>query len=213
MSGTREAGGAEGEGSRRRESPDPADRVGTRHPRGAAARRSAADVAAPQVGDARMQELLDWLTLREWMLVCLDLETGEKRVAVMETQQSGRLIGRAFLTNRRLISARLTSDGVYMPHCVRELASVERVVTLPAEKILLLLASPDDLDLIVRAKQPTVSAAEFERFTRLTRAAVAGLRRARDDPGSHVRSRPGGLSTSCTRSSGPTHHTATRRWP
>jgi hypothetical protein len=212
MSGTRGAGGADGEGSRRRESRDPADRVGTR-PRGAAARRSAADVATPEIGDARMQELLDWLTLREWMMVCLDLEVGEKRVAVMETQQSGRLIGRAFLTNRRLISARLTSDGVYMPHCVRALASVERVVTLPAEEIMLLLASPDDLDLIVRAKAPTVSAAEFERFAKLTRAAVAGVRRARDDAAAHVLARPGWLSTSCTRSSGPTHHTATRRRP
>jgi hypothetical protein len=126
----------------------------------------------PDIEDHRLQELLDWLTVRDWMMLCVDLEVGEKRVAVMETNQSGRVIGKAFLTDRRLISARLTTEGLYMPGYVRALASVERVVALPAEKIILLLASPHHLDLIVRARAPTVSAAEFERFTRLLRAAV-----------------------------------------
>lgn len=172
MSSTSRKGDPSAEGSRRGESRDSADCVGTRRPGGAAVRRSTACVPNESEDD-RLQELLDWLTLREWMMLCVDLEVGEKRVAVMETHQSGHVIGKAFLTDRRLINARLTTEGLYVPHYVRPLASVERVVTLPAERIMLLLASPHHLDLIVRARAPTVSAAEFERFARLSRAAVA----------------------------------------
>jgi hypothetical protein len=134
-------------------------------------------VLSREVEDDRGRELRDWLTLRDWMLLCLGLEAGEGRVGLIETQQSGQSNGKAFLTDRRLICTHLTTEGLYLPYHVRGLDSVNRVVTLPAERTMLLLASPQHLDLIIRVHAPRVM---FEQFTKLVRATVAWASRQRD---------------------------------
>jgi hypothetical protein len=126
-----------------------------------------------EVAYDRDRALLAWLNLRDWMLLCLELEVGEHQVAAMQTEESGQAPGKVFLTDRRLICTRLTAEGVYLPFHARALASVDRVVTLPAESILLLLSSPQHLDLIVRACAPKVCASEFERFAQLVRDTVS----------------------------------------
>jgi hypothetical protein len=132
-------------------------------------------VLSREVEYNRGRELRLWLAQRDWMLLCFRLDVGETHLGVMEINQSGHVFGKAFLTDRRLICTRLTAEGLYLPSHERPLASIDRVVSLPAEKILLLLTSPGLLDLILRARAAKVPEAEFERFTDLVRGAVAAI--------------------------------------
>ena len=102
--------------------------------------------------------------LQDWLMLCLNLEAGEQRVAMMETHEGGHVFGKAFLTDLRLICTRRTPHGLYVAHGVRYLANVGDVVALAAEKVILLVTGPNLVDLVVRARPRNVSAAEFELF-------------------------------------------------
>ena len=102
--------------------------------------------------------------LQDWLMLCLNLEAGEQRVAMMETHEGGHVFGKAFLTDLRLICTRRTPHGLYVAHSVRYLADVGDVVALAAEKVILLLTGPNLVDLVVRARPRKVSAPDFELF-------------------------------------------------
>jgi hypothetical protein len=102
--------------------------------------------------------------LHDWLMLCLNFEAAEQRVAMMETHEGGHVFGKAFLTDVRLICTRRTPHGLYVAHSIRYLADVGDVVALAAEKVILLVTGPNLVDLVVRARPRNVSAAEFERF-------------------------------------------------
>jgi hypothetical protein len=97
-------------------------------------------------------------------MLCVTLEDGERRVAMMETHERGHVFGKAFLTDVRLICSRRTPHGLYVAHSIRYLTNIGDVVALAAEKIILLVTGPDLVDLVVRARPRHVSTTEFERF-------------------------------------------------
>ncbi len=112
---------------------------------------------------------------RDWMLLCLKLDAGEQRVAVMETDEGGRVFGKSFLTDRRLICARRTPQGLFVAHSTRSLADATTVTAYSPEKTMVLHVDRQPTDLIVRARGRKVPTAHFERFAGMVRDRVAAV--------------------------------------
>jgi hypothetical protein len=110
---------------------------------------------------------------RDWMLVCLNFDAGEQRVAMMETHEGGRVFGKSFLTDRRLICTRRTPHGLFVAHSTCSLADAITVTAFPLDKTLVVHADRQPTDLIVRARSRKVSSAQFERFAGMVRDRVA----------------------------------------
>jgi hypothetical protein len=112
---------------------------------------------------------------RDWMLVCLNFDAGEQRVATMETHEGARVFGKSFLTDRRLICTRRTPQGLYVAHSTCSLADAVTVTAFPREKTMVVHADRQPTDLIVRARSRKVSTAQFERFAGAVRDGVAAV--------------------------------------
>ena len=116
---------------------------------------------------------------QDWLMMCLNFEDTERRVAMMETHEGGHLFGKTFLTDRRLICTRRTPGGLYFAHSSRYLSDVRSVAALGPERMIFLLGGRNQIDLVVQARGRKVSTSEFERFADRVRDGVAAAQEDR----------------------------------
>ena len=121
----------------------------------------------------RLGRARDRRAMREWLLVCLELEAGERRIAMMETHDGDRVVGKAFLTDRRLVCTNRAPDGVYMPNTILTLSAVSRTIRYPADRVIVVRAGHYRADVTVTARARRVSGAQFERFATLVNDGIA----------------------------------------